>query len=265
MAHCPKIVKPQVHALTATELDMPLTEEVLDQLTKEDELVHAFCQLSLNAISGTEAGEAFKIRAIVNKKVMVLLIDSGSSHSFVSKHFLDSVGIVPRPSKPYQSQVANGAQLICDQIVPAMEWWSQGYTFQQEMKVIELGAYDAILGMDWLKPRSPMVCDWDKKTIQFPESGAHVLLQGVHISMDTLQQITGDQLYKLACGNDIWALAVLSPAASEKDTSNSIVINHVLTEFHDVFQEPTGLPPSRAYDHCIPLLPNSAPVNSRPY
>jgi len=32
-----------------------------------------------------------------------------------------------------------------------------------------------------------------------------------------------------------------------------------------VFQPPTHLPPSRIYDHTIPLLPNSVPVNSKPY
>jgi hypothetical protein len=32
-----------------------------------------------------------------------------------------------------------------------------------------------------------------------------------------------------------------------------------------VFSEPKELPPHREYDHTIPLLPDVAPVNSRPY
>ena len=39
----------------------------------------------------------------------------------------------------------------------------------------------------------------------------------------------------------------------------------LLQEFEDVFSKPTTLPPSRPYDHTIPLLPDAVPVNTKPY
>lgn len=72
-------------------------------------------------------------------------------------------------------------------------------------------------------------------------------------------------MYKWASGNDIWALAVLNPVPSEHLDSIPAAVKHVLGECADVFQKPTGQPLSRAYDHHIPLLPNTAPINSRPY
>jgi hypothetical protein len=42
-------------------------------------------------------------------------------------------------------------------------------------------------------------------------------------------------------------------------------ISELLHTFKDVFNDPQTLPPARAYDHAIPLLPNAIPVNSRPY
>jgi hypothetical protein len=39
----------------------------------------------------------------------------------------------------------------------------------------------------------------------------------------------------------------------------------LLSEFSDIFAEPTGLPPQRSHDHRIPLLPGNAPTNVRPY
>jgi hypothetical protein len=42
-------------------------------------------------------------------------------------------------------------------------------------------------------------------------------------------------------------------------------IKELIQEFGHIFQTPTALPPQRVYDHSISLLPNSAPVNSRPY
>jgi hypothetical protein len=42
-------------------------------------------------------------------------------------------------------------------------------------------------------------------------------------------------------------------------------INNLLFRFPHLFQEPKQLPPPRSSDHHITLLPNSAPVNVRPY
>lgn len=82
---CPKRPGAQVNALVVNSLDAELTEEVLTQLAIEDSLAADFCQLSLNAIVGTDGGEALKLRALVQNKVMLILVDSGSTHSFVSK------------------------------------------------------------------------------------------------------------------------------------------------------------------------------------
>lgn len=32
-----------------------------------------------------------------------------------------------------------------------------------------------------------------------------------------------------------------------------------------MFDEPSGLPPAREFDHAIPLIPGAQPVNLRPY
>jgi hypothetical protein len=54
----------------------------------------------------------------------------------------------------------------------------------------------------------------------------------------------------------------ISPAIS---TQHNEAIQTLLNQYQDVFQEPQHLPPSRFYDHHIPLIPGSTPVNSRPY
>jgi hypothetical protein len=42
-------------------------------------------------------------------------------------------------------------------------------------------------------------------------------------------------------------------------------IQKVLNQFSSVFSQPTTMPPKRAIDHQIPLVPLSQPVNLRPY
>ncbi|GJS89378.1 hypothetical protein Tco_0772014 [Tanacetum coccineum] len=42
-------------------------------------------------------------------------------------------------------------------------------------------------------------------------------------------------------------------------------IAELLEEYADVFSMPIALPPKRSHNHNIPLLPNTQPVNIRPY
>jgi hypothetical protein len=42
-------------------------------------------------------------------------------------------------------------------------------------------------------------------------------------------------------------------------------LQELLEKISDIFQEPSGLPPPRACDHSIPLIPGAKPPNIRPY
>lgn len=142
-------------------MDVQLTDEVLQQLECEDVLAAEFCSLSLNAVSGTDDGEVLKLRALVKNKVMLILVDSDSSHSFVSSAFISKCGIPTQAMQPKIVKVANGETMVTNQQVSHMEWWIQGHTLNSNMNVLDLGAFDAILGFDWLKAHSPMTCHWE--------------------------------------------------------------------------------------------------------
>lgn len=247
------------------DLDVVLNDDVLNQLAVEDALAEDFCQLSLNALAGTDSGEAMKLRALVQGKVMLILVDSGSSHSFVSKDFLETVGLPTFPLKPKQVKLANGDTMVTNQWVPQLEWWTNGHTLCTDMRVLELGTYDAILGYDWLKEHSPMVCNWEAKTLEFQEKGCAVLLKGIQPVEQTMEPVSMDKVHKWACGNDVWAFAVVDSVQQDTAQSEIPEIQELLKEYADVFEQPTGLPPERFYDHQIPLIPGAVPVNSKPY
>ena len=109
---------------------------VLTQLAVEDAISDDFQQPSLNAISGTAHGEVLKLKARVKNKVMLILLDSGISHSFASPSFLQAVGISAVPVSPKKVQEANGQLLFSDQAVPDLQWWCQGHTFTSPMQVL---------------------------------------------------------------------------------------------------------------------------------
>ncbi|WVZ71682.1 LOW QUALITY PROTEIN: hypothetical protein U9M48_020237 [Paspalum notatum var. saurae] len=250
---CPKRQKLQANALVINELDVPqldvpLTDEVLNQLAIEDSLAEEFCTLSLNALSGTDTGPCMKLKSFGNK-VMLLLVDSGSSHSFVNGAFLNQVSCQMQKVSPSKVKLANGDEIVTNQAVTGLEWWCQGHTFTTPMKVLPLGSYDAILGYDWLEMHSPM---------QFT-------LKGVPPVPLQLTEMYAEQLVKWSKGNDIWACALVAPISSEQSPSSFPEITTILKEYSEVFTIPTALPPHRHYDHTIPILPGATPVNSRPY
>lgn len=136
------------------------------------------------------------------------------------------------------------------------------------MRILDLGAYDAVLGMDWLDSFSPMTCHWRNKHIFFPYGDKEVHLQGIlsEQQQQQLQVMDIDQLRKSLADNDVWALALIEPAPPDQVTgSNAPDVQKLLTEFEDAFEEPKALPPHRSFDHAITPQNNAQPVNSWPY
>lgn len=66
-------------------------------------------------------------------------------------------------------------------------------------------------------------------------------------------------------GNEVWVFVMLETVQETPSEDEEKPLKLILEEFKDVFAAPTELPPTRVYDHHIPLLPGSIPVNSRPY
>jgi hypothetical protein len=87
---------------------MELSEDTQNQLEIEDTLTEEMGQLSLNTIVGTKSGDAMRIRTLVKKKVMLILVDSGSSHSFINESFIQNTGLTPTQFSTMKVRVANG-------------------------------------------------------------------------------------------------------------------------------------------------------------
>lgn len=138
--------------------------------------------------------------------------------------------------------------------------------FFAQMRVLNLGPYDAILGFDWLTSHSPMHCNWDQKLLQFVDQGVMVQLQGETVPQAcALTEISGPQLHQLFNTNDIWSCVLLDHTTSTTPEVVPPEISHLLLDFQNLFAIPSVLPPHRVYDHSIPLLPGAIPVNTRPY
>lgn len=197
-----------------------------------------------------------------------MLVNSGSSTSFLNQQLADKLQGVKLMRTPCRVKVADGCELCCYTRIPDCVWSLQGHEFSTEMKILSLGTYDAILGMDWLEVHSPMAVDWKKKTLVLSTSSRPIFLQG-HGSASTCSTINSAQLLALYhAGALSHAVQLCLVQEDTTDTDQSPIpdcIQQVLLEFKDLFQEPKGLPPWRACEHNIPLIEGAQPFNIRPY
>ncbi|XBH55725.1 hypothetical protein VPH35_077749 [Triticum aestivum] len=226
------------------------------------------CMLSTHALDGTDAPSRIRLRALAGNQVMLLLVDSGSTHSFINKAFVDRIGATTEELPPVEECVANGDRLTCSRMVLDLKWSLQGHTFSTRMRELEIGAYDGILGMDWLAQFSPMTCHWQDKFISFDHDGEHVTFQGVRLkAAPTITAMEPEELRKWIAGNDVWAMAVVDalPTRQAPRKPSMTPLSDLLEEFQDVFADPKSLPPHRQYDHAVTLVDGARPTNTRPY
>lgn len=112
------------------------------------------CAISRSALSGGVSGKAFQLRAWIQGHEVLMLVDSGSSTSFINQELAVRLeGVQPLP-KACKVKVADGGELICSSMVHQCAWYTQGKEFATDMKILALGMYDAILRMDWLEAQS---------------------------------------------------------------------------------------------------------------
>jgi len=183
---------------------------------------------------------------------LLILVDSGSSHSFLSSAVAAQLPGVQQLSDAISVQVANGNVMLCSTHLPAAVWKIQNYHFSSDLWILPLQHFDLILGMDWLESFSPMKVHWKLKWLSIPYQNSTILLQGI---LHQVPPLTLVQIFTVSVADQ---LANMSSSIQPE-------VFEVLSEFASVFAPVDGLPPQRACDHAIPLVTGAKPVYTRPY
>jgi hypothetical protein len=95
---------------------------------------------------------------------------------------------------PIRVKVADDRELRCTEVILNCPWETQGHTFTTDLKVLQLGAFDLILGQDWLYAHSPTNIDWPTKRLRITDNGREVFLQGAGATTIICNQISVEQL-----------------------------------------------------------------------
>ncbi|XP_020186159.1 uncharacterized protein [Aegilops tauschii subsp. strangulata] len=257
-----------------TSVQLHVVEELLDvfgidntidmQLPPSEDTVMA---ISLSAVSGGVSAKAFQLRAWIQSREVLMLVDSGSTNSFINQDLAANLSSARPLPRACRVRVADGGELLCSAVVSACEWCTQGHEFRTDLKVLALGTYDTILGMDWLEHHSPMTVDWRAKSLEFQSPLGTVKLQGHDSESSTCLLINAVQLQSLCKNKAVSHIVHLCPISEDQTEGQHIpeCLQPILDDFVDVFGEPEGLPPKRSCNHKIQLLPGAQPFSIRVY
>ena len=98
------------------------------------------CQFSVIQAPASYKGKSFK-----------LLIDFGSTHSFISPKCICNISLEQKPSKKLTIELASGKEVVTCSAIGSLDFLLDTYPTKGYFHVMPLGVYDGILGMDWLK------------------------------------------------------------------------------------------------------------------
>jgi hypothetical protein len=172
----------------AASVQLHVVQELLELFNMEDleKLSSAsdqqdflFMAISQEAVTGTEGPRTMRLQGTIHGLPALILVDSGSTHTFLSQSFALSLQHVSPTDTNIKVQVANGAVLHCTGTLQQVQWSVDDCIFHTDMKLLPLLHFDMIVGMDWLEAFSPMQVHWRHKWMVIPYQGSTAMLQGI--------------------------------------------------------------------------------------
>jgi len=124
-------------------------------------------EVSIHALTGIHAGDTMLLSTTASNVPLVALIDSGSTHYFMSTDTATRLGLQPTPRPGLSVAVANGERAPSGGVCPNTPITIGDETFNVDIFVIPLAGYELVLGWQWLRTLGPVLWDFKLKTMTF--------------------------------------------------------------------------------------------------
>jgi hypothetical protein len=92
-----------------------------------------------------------EVEGMINNQALIILIDLGASHSYVDPRVVEILHLTRRKhEKSWLVQLATGTKRKVTELVKSYSVDMKGMSTKDELKILPLGSYDCLIGMDWL-------------------------------------------------------------------------------------------------------------------
>lgn len=106
----------------------------------------------------SSSSKTIKIQGYAKKLPITILVDCGSTHSFVNPKIVKVLRLEAIPSyAPMKVKVANGEYMYSRAICPNFCWKMQEEPFCFDVRLLQVGGCDLDLDMNWLDLVAPVL------------------------------------------------------------------------------------------------------------
>lgn len=217
----------------------------------------------LHSINNSTIGEVMRLKGSINDVPIAVFVDCGSATNFLNPFIAHKLGLTVFPAARFQFTTASGQSLTPSSEVRDVTVQIQGYSFTSHFLLLPVAGCDLVLGAQWLDTLGFIGWHFSEKVMIFITEGHCHVLQGV--STKPTSFTNNDLLALLPADHRDSVTQLLPHNTSEPSPNQHPLVQQLIHHFQSLFDPPTSLPPTRRIDHRIPLLPNSGPVNVRPY
>ncbi|GJY21957.1 putative reverse transcriptase domain-containing protein [Tanacetum coccineum] len=207
---------------------------------------------------------------LLNNHYASILFDTGADRSFISTAFSPLINIAPTSLENcYDVELADGKLVGIDTIIRGCTLNFLDHPFNIDLMPVELGSFDVIIGMDWLR-RCHAVIVCDEKLVQIPYGNETLTFCGNGSSNGRESRLTVISCLKaqeyMAKGCQVFLAQISAKKEEDKSEKKQIKDVPIVRDFPGVFPEDLpGLPPARPVEFQIDLIPGAAPVARAPY
>ncbi|GJY50454.1 putative reverse transcriptase domain-containing protein [Tanacetum coccineum] len=201
---------------------------------------------------------------LLNNHYASILFDTGADRSFISTAFSSLINIAPT-----SLENCYDVELAVDTIIRGCTLNFLDHPFNIDLMPVELGSFDVIIGMDWLRRyHAVIVCD--EKLVQIPYGNKTLTFCGNEGSNGRESRLTVISCSKaqeyMAKGCQVFLAQISTKKEEDKSERKQIEDVPIVRDFPEVFPEDLpGLPPARPVEFQIDLIPGAAPVARAPY
>nr|GEZ88756.1 putative reverse transcriptase domain-containing protein [Tanacetum cinerariifolium] len=178
---------------------------------------------------------------LLNNRYASILFDTGVDRSFMSTAFSSLIDIVPTPlENSYDVELADGKIVGVDTIIRGCTLNFLNHPFNINLIPVELGNFDVIIGMDWLR-RYHVVIVCDEKLVRIPCGNATLIFHGDESNNERESRLTIISCSKareyMAKGCQIFLAHISAKKEEDKSEGKQLKDVPIVHDFPEVFVE----------------------------
>ena len=137
-------------------------------------------KITFYALTGWTAPQTMRVKAKIGPYEIIVLIDSGSTHNFISTRLANLLKLPIIPTAAFPVKVANGEKLACQGKFEKIQILIQDIPFSLMVYALPISGLDLVLGVQWLKELGTIECNWKSLTMNFNWNNRPRHLQGLN-------------------------------------------------------------------------------------